>query len=118
MRGMPTQGFQVAGRAGSADTVHILTVTGAISSLTSPTFHDAVRATTAPCLIIDLTDVPSIDSMALGTLVQAYVSCHKSGRKLALVGLSHRVRNVLQLSGIAPLFETYASVAEAEQALA
>lgn len=113
---MPAQNFQVAGRAGSANSVHILTVTGAITSLTSPSFHEAVKAVTAPSLIIDLTGVPSIDSMALGTLVQAYVSCHKSGRKLALVGLTHRVRNVLQLTGIAPLFETYATIEEAEGA--
>jgi anti-anti-sigma factor len=52
--------------------------------------------------------------MAVGTLVRTFVSCHKSGRKLALVGLNHRVRNVLQITGIDPLFDIYATVAEAE----
>jgi anti-anti-sigma regulatory factor len=36
---------------------------------------------------------------------------------LALVGLNHRVHNVLHLTGIAPLFDTYDSVSEAEAGL-
>jgi len=117
MRPMATPGFTVAGRVGRVDTVRILTVTGAITSSTSPAFHQAVKAATEPYLIIDLTGVPSVDSMALGTLVQAYVSCHKAGRKLGLVGLTHRVRNILELTGVAPLFETYPTIEEAEAAL-
>jgi anti-anti-sigma factor len=80
-------------------------------------FQEAVANATASCLILDLTNVPSLDSMAVGALVRAFVSCNKSGRKLALVGLNHRVRNVLQLTGIDPLFETYATVADAERSL-
>ena len=53
----------------------------------------------APRLIIDLTDTPSLDSMAVGTLVRAYVSCQKAGRKLVLVGLNYRVKNILQITG-------------------
>jgi anti-sigma B factor antagonist len=68
-------------------------------------------------LILDLTDVPSMDSMAVGTLVRAYVTCNKAGRRLALVGLSRRVHNCLQLTGLEPLFDTYATVADAEQSL-
>ena len=42
----------------------------------------------------------------------------QTGRKLALVGLNHRVHNVLHLTGIAPLFDTYDSVSAAEAGLA
>jgi anti-anti-sigma factor len=55
--------------------------------------------------------------MAVGALVRAFVSCHKTGRKLALVGLNHRVHNVLHLTGIAPLFDTYDSISAAEAGL-
>ena len=55
--------------------------------------------------------------MAIGALVRAYVFCNKSGRKLMLVGMNHRVRNVLHLTGVDSLFDTYASIAEAESAL-
>ena len=91
---------------------------GAFTSGASGVFVDAVAAADAPRLILDLTDVPMVDSMAVGALVRAFVSCHKTGRKLALVGLNHRVHNVLQLTGIAPLFDTYDSVSAAEAGLA
>jgi anti-sigma B factor antagonist len=116
MPGMP-EAFHIAGRAGSNANVHILSVKGAINSTSSPAFQNAVRAATAPRLILDLTDVPSIDSMAIGALVRAFVSCNNSGRKLALVGLNHRVKNILQITGVDPLFDTYATVPEAESAL-
>lgn len=55
--------------------------------------------------------------MAIGALVRAYVACNKAGRKLALVGLNHRVANVLRLTGVDSLFATYSDVAEAESVL-
>lgn len=117
MRAMPPEAFQINGQPGVTNNVHILNVAGPITSSTSTAFQDAVKATTAPLLILNLTEVPSVDSVAVGALVRAFVSCHKAGRKLALVGLTHRVRNVLELTGVAPLFECYASVAEAERAV-
>jgi anti-sigma B factor antagonist len=117
MRVMPSETFQVKERAGAGEKVRILEVIGPITSSTSQAFQDAVKRVSAPCLILDLTGVPSVDSMAVGALVRAFVTCNKSGRQLALVGLSHRVQNVLQLTGIAPLFDTYLSASQAEQAL-
>jgi anti-anti-sigma factor len=68
-------------------------------------------------LILDLTEVPYVDSAALGVLVQTYVSRQKKHQRLALVGLSHRVSSVIKLSVLEPLFQTYAAIAEAEAAL-
>jgi anti-anti-sigma factor len=117
MRRMPSDGFEVAPQAGAAPGLDILTANGAITSSNSAAFQEAVAKVTAPRLILDLTNVPSVDSMAVGALVRAFVSCNKSGRKLALVGVNRRVHNVLHLTGIDPLFDSYATIAEAEQAL-
>jgi anti-sigma B factor antagonist len=112
---MSGEPFQVTSRAGASEDVRILVLRGAISLSQSAMFQEAVANATAPRLILDLTDVPSLDSMAVGALVRSFVTCNKAGRKLALVGLSHRVRNILQLTGVDPLFEIYATVADAEQ---
>ena len=40
-----------------------------------------------------------------------------AGRKLVLVGLNYRVRNILQITGVDPLFEIYATIADAQGAL-
>jgi len=117
MAPMPAESFQVAGRAGANAGFHILTVRGAITSLTSPAFLEAALAASARVLIIDLSEAPSVDSMAVGALVRVFVSRNKSGRKLALVGLNHRVINVLKITGVDLLFETYPTVPEAESAL-
>jgi anti-anti-sigma factor len=118
MRGMPLETFRVVSQPSSRAGQEILLLKGAFTSTASATFVDAVAAVAAPRLILDMSEVPMVDSMAVGALVRAFVSCHKSGRKLALVGLNHRVHNVLHLTGIAPLFDTYASIGEAEAGLA
>ena len=114
---MSTPIFQIQGFAGGNASVHILRVTGAITHSTAAAFQQAVSgAAVTPRLIIDLSEVPSVDSMAIGALVRAYVFCNKSGRRLTLVGLNQRVRNVLRLTGVDSLFEMYASIPEAESA--
>jgi len=117
MPAMSTRGFQITGRAGATASALILCVTGPITHSTAPALQEAVRAATSMSLIIDLSEVPSVDSMAIGALVRAYVFCNKSGRKLMLVGMNHRVRNVLRLTGVDSLFDTYATIPEAESAL-
>ena len=118
MRAMQPESFRVVSQPASRAALYILRLHGPFTSQASQIFVDAVAAVTTPQLILDMTEVPLVDSMAVGALVRAFVSCHKSGRKLALVGLNHRVHNVLHLTGIAPLFDTYASIAEAEAGLA
>ncbi len=118
MRDMSPESFRVVPLPSSHAGLQILQLKGAFTSTASGVFVDAVAAADAPRLILDLTDVPMVDSMAVGALVRAFVSCHKTGRKLALVGLNHRVHNVLHLTGIAPLFDTYDSVSAAEAGLA
>jgi anti-sigma B factor antagonist len=114
---MSTQPFEISRRAGSLATVQIITVKGAITFSTAPQFQEALAAATAPRLIVDLSETPSLDSMAVGTLVRGYVSCQKAGRKLVLVGLNYRVKNVLQITGVDPLFEIYPTITEAQAAL-
>jgi anti-sigma B factor antagonist len=117
MPGMAPDAFEVIRHTGSDPDVHILIVRGAITYASSPEFYEAIASAPAPRLLIDLSSVPAIDSMAVGALVRAFVSCHRAGRKLALVGLNHRVKNVLQITGVDPLFDTYHTTAEAEAAL-
>ena len=114
---MDPEPFQVTPRPGSRDGLSILHVKGAITTKTAEKFHEAFAASTSPKIIIDLTEVPSVDSMAIGALVRAFIACHKSGRKLALVGLNHRIRNVLSITGVELLFDTYATIREAESSL-
>ncbi len=77
-------------------------------------FRDAVQATTAPLLILDLTDVPYIDSAGLGVLVNAHVSCANRGRHLALIGLVDRVRTLLTITNVDKVLALFPTLQEAE----
>ena len=117
MHGVTHEPFRVVEQPSAKEGQTILTLKGAMTSGSAAAFVEAIAKVASPRLILDMTDVPFVDSMAVGSLVRAFVSCHKSGRKLALVGLGHRVQNVLHLTGIGPLFDVYGTVAEAEAAL-
>lgn len=118
MRHMNDQGLQVSVKNSAREGIHILTLRGVLTVVSAPNLHEAVTRSASRVLVIDMTEVSHIDSMAVGALVRAYVSCQKRCRNLALVGLNRRVLNVLNITGVEPLFETYPSVEEAENALA
>lgn len=117
MRAMNDRGLQVMGRAGTREGLHILSLQGALTAASMPSLQEAVAKTECRGLVIDMSGVSHVDSTAIGGLVRTYVSCQKGGRKLALAGTNRRVLNVLSITGVEPLFEIYATVAEAEAAL-
>jgi len=59
-----------------------------------------VRTNKSEKLILDLTEVSYMDSAGIGALVGAYVTHHKDGRSLALVGASDRIRHALSSSSV------------------
>jgi anti-sigma B factor antagonist len=76
-----------------------------------------VRADTSKLLIIDVSDMPYIDSAGIGCLVGAHVSRENSGRKLVLAGANDRVLTSLKVTKVEHLF-TFAPTAEQAQSLA
>ena len=67
-------------------------------------------------LILDLTEVPYIDSAGIGALVGAHVNHNKDGRRLALVGVAQRVGNSLKVAHVDSLFRFFDSLDAAESA--
>jgi|ERR1039458_9482191 anti-sigma B factor antagonist len=76
-----------------------------------------VRSDASQLLIIDVTDMPYIDSAGIGCLVGAHVSRQHSGRKLVIVGANERLRTSLQVTKVDQLF-TYADNVDQARALA
>ena len=109
--------MNVEARSGTRPGQHLVKVSGPIKYGSLEPLQEAIQAAPVHALILDLTDVPYMDSSAVGVLVQAYVSCRKAQRKLALVGVSPRVRNVLHLASVDILFTMYDTMPEAEDAL-
>ena|SRR5215831_5879791 len=74
-----------------------------------------VRSDTSNLLIIDVSDMPYIDSAGIGCLVGAHVSRENSGRKMVLVGANDRLITSLRVTKVEQLFKLAPSM---EQALA
>src|SRR3569833_2480353 len=68
-------------------------------------FQRQVRNTQARELVVDMTNVPYVDSAGIGVLVGAYVSREKDGRSLQLVGVNSRVRTTLQVTQVERFFK-------------
>ena len=75
-------------------------------------FQSMVRSDTSNLVIIDLSDVPYIDSAGIGCLVGAHVSREHGGRKLVLVGACERLLNMLKATKVDQLFTFAATVDE------
>ena len=103
---------------GVADDQRILLLRGPITIETAPQFERAVHHENAETMILDLSDVPYIDSVGLGCLVAACVSHQKTGRCLVLTGLKPRVRKVMEITKVNDFFVTFGTTWEAVEALA
>jgi len=79
-------------------------------------FLNAVRREDAPTMILDFTGVPYLDSSGLGSLVSAYISCSKAGRRVALTGVNPRVRKVFEITKVEPIFLMFPTLSDALEA--
>lgn len=95
----------------------VLRLRGPLTTENLSEFQNAVRRETAPTMILDLSEVPYIDSAGLGSLVAAYTSGHKRGRRLVLTGVNDRILKILQVTRMEHLFLMFPNVWEAMEAL-
>ena len=73
-------------------------------------FAEAVRALLEAGprrLVLDLVDVPSVDSIGLAAIVQAYTSARRHGGDLKLLRLGSRNRQLLTITKLLTVFEAY-----------
>ena len=58
-------------------------------------------------IVLNLSDVTYVDSAGLGEIVQAFASAGKNGGKLKLLGVPKRVRDLLAITKLLPIFEIF-----------
>ncbi len=64
-------------------------------------------------ILLDLSQVPSIDSSGIGELVASLKVTHQLDGQLKILSLPEGIRHVLGMAQILPLFEVYRSESEA-----
>jgi anti-sigma B factor antagonist len=110
--------LQVTGRDGAAPGTRILEFSGPITLHNLFAFQDAVRSGPAPAVsILDLSQVPYMDSAGMGALINYFTYCQRHAIRMFVAGVSPRVNELFQMSGVHSVIPSARSIEEAEARL-
>ena len=111
-------GMQITER--TEENVPIVSIVGDIDLENSPklrTFLKPKSSQKTPRLLLDFSGVSYIDSSGLATLIEYFQAVQGFHGKLALAGLSPRVKNVFEIVRLEQIFSLHPDVASALAAL-
>src|SRR4026208_2039106 len=69
-------------------------------------------------IVLNLAEVPYIDSAGLGEIVRTYTTVSRQGGSLKLLGLTKRITDLLSITKLLTVFETYDNEADAVRSFA
>lgn len=101
-------------RPGTREGVEIVSLSGPFTLGNMFDLQRALQQVNARYLIFDITNVPYMDSAALGLLVNSYVSAQKNGRKIAVAGATPRIITLLEMTKLDKLLPLYPTSEAAE----
>lgn len=64
-------------------------------------------------ILLNLAEVPYVDSAGLGEVVRCYTTASRKGGKLKLLNLTKKIQDLLSITKLLTVFETYDSEEEA-----
>jgi anti-sigma B factor antagonist len=68
-------------------------------------------------VVLNMAEVPYVDSAGLSELVRSFVAISKRGGRMAMIDLTRKVNDLLTIAKLLTVFETFESEAEAVRAL-
>jgi anti-sigma B factor antagonist len=64
-------------------------------------------------ILLNFSEVPYVDSAGLGEIVRTYTTVSRQGGQLKLVGLTKRITDLLSITKLLTVFETFESEQDA-----
>ncbi len=95
----------------------ILRVRGPVTVPNVFEFQSTARKECERAIIVDLAEVPYMDSTGLGSLLGVFASCQRTQRGFAVAGASGRVRTLLQVAKADHIVGVFDTVEAAEARL-
>ncbi len=102
-----------------------VTVIDAVGRITlgegASTFRDAIKDLAGKGnqkILLNLSEVSYIDSSGIGELVSGFTTVTNHGGQLKLIGLTKRVKDLLQITKLYTVFEVYDDEAHAVRSFA
>jgi len=109
--------LQIDYTSGTHEGEQIIAVHGPLVISNFFEFQAKARESKASLLIIDLADVPYMDSAALGAILGIHVSTGNRGTKYALINVAPRIESMFTISGVRDTLVVFPTLADAEKAL-
>jgi len=109
--------LQIDYTSGAHEGEQIIKVNGPLVISNFFEFQSKARENKSPVLIIDLADVPYMDSAALGAILGIHVSSGNRGTKYALINVAPRVESMFTISGVRDTLVIFPTLADAEKVL-
>jgi anti-anti-sigma factor len=97
----------------------ILRLTGPLTLRTLFEFQDVSRREHTQPVIVDIENVPYMDSAGLGAVISIFASCQRTQRGFAIIGVSERIRTLFEVThcdGMLPCFPALDAADEAVHA--
>jgi len=103
---------------GTRESTVILQIIGPLTLATLFDLQAALRELGTADAIIDLTDVPYIDSAGLGAILSQWAHAQRNSAKFAVAGMCERVVTLLKITKVDSLLPAFPTVAAAEASFA
>src|ERR1035438_4774256 len=101
---------------GATGTTTILRLQGPLTLTTLFLLQDSLREIGDVDTVIDVSEVPYIDSAGLGTILSHWAHTQRSGHKFALTGVSPRIEVLLEITKVNTVLPMFKTAEEADLA--
>ena len=102
---------------GRSEGTTVLKLVGPLTISTMFGFQHDLRTATPQVLIVDMAEVPYMDSAGLGLIMNSHVTALDHGRKLLLAGVNERIVALFEMTKVHAVLTRFATVEEAEASL-
>ena len=109
--------LKIEAAPGAKPGVKVLHLAGPFTLRSVFEFRSIVQEMDDPIAIVDLTDVPFMDSAALGAVMFLHTLSQQNQRRYALVGVSKRLHDLFKVVGVDQILVTFSTQSEAESKL-
>ena len=100
---------------GATGTTNILRLKGPLTISTLFALQDSLREIGAVDTVIDVSQVPYIDSAGLGTILSHWAHTQRSGHKFAMTGVSSRIDVLLEITKVNTVLPMFKTAEEADR---
>jgi anti-sigma B factor antagonist len=87
----------------------LIKLSGPVTLRTLFEFQEAARKEAGKPVIVDIAQVPYMDSAGLGAVISIFASCQRTSRGFAIIGVTDRIRTLFQVThcdGMLPCFDS------------